>query len=134
LLTRGTENRSAQQIAEDIESAGGGFGAGASADALSAGIYALSENTDLAFELLGDMVLNPTFPENELEVRRQELLTSLRLTLDNPGSLAGRAFTRLVYGDHPYGALVTEPAILSYDRDTVVDYYESQIVPDNAFL
>lgn len=134
LLTRGTETRTAQEIAEAVEAAGGGFGAGASQDSLSAGIYALSEHTDLAFEMLGDMVMQPTFPESELEVYRQELLTSLRLSFDSPGALASRTFTRLIYGDHPYGELVTEDSIQALDREAVVDFYEAQVVPDNAFL
>lgn len=134
LLTRGTETRTAQEIATEIEEAGGGFGAGASQDALSAGIYALSENTDTAFDLLGDMIRHSTFPESELEVYRQELLTSLRLSLDNPGSLASRSFNRLIYGEHPYGELVTETTLTNIDREAVAAYASHQIVPDNAFL
>src|SRR6185369_3191806 len=73
LLSRGTTTRSAQEIAEAIEGRGGGTGAFATGDYLDLGVFALVEDRDFAFELLADMVQNPTFPEEDLEVNKAQL-------------------------------------------------------------
>ncbi|MAS36681.1 MAG: hypothetical protein CL610_21940 [Anaerolineaceae bacterium] len=134
LLTRGTETRSAQDIASTIEQVGGGMGSESRTDALAAGVFALSEDTELAFELLGDVVLNPTFPEEELEILREASLTSLEFALADPAAQAGRTFGRLLYGAHPYGNTATPETVQAVTRQDVIDFYESQNNPDGAFL
>ena len=69
LISRGTETRSAQDLAGTIEQVGGALGSGAGGDSMSLGVFALIEDSDLAFELLADMTLNANFPENEVEPR-----------------------------------------------------------------
>lgn len=134
LMTRGTETRSAQEIASTIEQVGGAIGSGGGSDSLSAGVFALSEHTELAFELLGDVVLNPTFPENELEVERSAALTDLEYVLSEPALLANRTFNRLLYAGHPYGSTISPDTLTPLTRDDVVQFYESQADPEDAFL
>ncbi|MDX2160370.1 MAG: pitrilysin family protein [bacterium] len=134
LLTRGTENRTAQEIAAEIEQVGGVVGADATQDRLAAGVFALREDAELAFAILSDIVLNPTFPEAELEVSRQQFITSLQDVFANPDALAARTFTRLVYGDHPYGIVPTETSLTAIDRDAIAAYYADQANPARAFM
>lgn len=132
--TRGTTTRTAQEINSTIEQVGGFMGAEAGDDSLSAGVFALREDIDLAFELLGDVVLHPTFPETEVSIARDNLLTDLQFELSDPGALAERVFNRIIYGDHPYGSASTEASLGGLTQADALSFYQSQLDPARAFL
>ncbi len=134
VLTRGTETRSAQEIAAEIEQVGGFMGADVNRDRLSVGVFALREDAELAFDLLSDVVLNATFPENEVEIARQQWLTSLESEFADPAALAGRAFTQLIYGEHPYGSLYSDESLNAITQADVMDYYHNQADPARTFM
>ena len=134
LISRGTESRSAQDLAGTIEQVGGALGSGGSSDRLSAGVFALIEDKDLAFELLADMTFNANFPENEVERERQQLISALEANLAEPGFVAGRTFGRLLYEGHPYGNATTFESLEAITRDDIAAFYESRRRPDNALL
>jgi zinc protease len=134
LLSRGTETRSAQEVARAIEEIGGELSGQANQDALTISASALSEYADVIFALLGDVALHPTFPEHELDTYRQRALTGLRAELANPGTVAARAFDAIVYGPHPYGNVNTERSLNAISRDDVAAYYASQLDPADAYL
>lgn len=134
LLTRGTTTRTAQQIATAIEQTGGDLSANASDDQINVGMSVLSESTDLAFNLLGDVVLNPIFPQTEVDTERERLLSSLQSSLADPGEVANRALKAIVYGAHPYGRSETEQSIRAITRDDVSAYYQAQRNPKSALL
>ncbi|MEO1664328.1 MAG: pitrilysin family protein [Chloroflexota bacterium] len=135
LLNRGTENRTAQEIALEIEQIGGSLGANSARDWLEMSVLTLSEDVDTGFDLLGDIALNPVFMEDELELERDSALTSLQGgTLTDPFSLAARAFNRVLYPDHPYGNQTTVETLEAITRDDITDYYAAQLNPANAVL
>ena len=134
LLTKGTISRSAFDIAVEIESRGGAVYSYAGSDMVGAGIFALIEDADLAFDLLGDIVLNPRFPQAELNVQITQRRSSLEAALVNPRSQAGRAFSRLVYGAHPYGNQLTLDTLATIDQASVQALYASIRDPANAIL
>ena len=134
LISRGTTNRTAQELASTIEQVGGFIGSGGGSDSMSVGVFALIEDTDLAFELLGDMVLNADFPESEVERELQTSISALEANLADPGFLLGRTFNEIIYEGHPYGALTTFDTLEAITRDDIVAFYESQRQPDSAVL
>ena len=134
LITRGTETRSAQDIAGAIEQVGGAVGSGGGSDSLSLGVFALIEDADLAFELLADMTLNANFPESEVERERAERISALEANLAEPGFVAGRTFGRILYEGHPYGNATTFDSLEAITRDDIVAFYDSRRQPDNAVL
>lgn len=134
LLTRGTTTRTAQEIAGQIEQIGGELDASASSDALTISSLVLSEHTSVAFDLLSDVALNPVFPPEELEIQRQRALTNLQSTLADPADVATRVFSAVVYGEHPYGNLITEDAYNAITRDDVAAYYRGLLDPTRATL
>src|SRR5690625_6105744 len=81
LLDKGTTTRSAVEIAEAIDFVGGSLGASASSDWTTVSATVLTEFVDTALDLLADIVLNPTFPESELELHRQQMLSALQAEL-----------------------------------------------------
>ena len=134
LITRGTDSRSAQDIAGAIEQVGGVVGSSAGSDSISLGVFALIEDADLAFDLLADMTLNANFPDNEIERERSQRVSALEANLAEPGYVAGRTFGRLLYQGHPYGNAVTFDSLEAITRDDIIAFYDSRRQPENAVL
>lgn len=134
LLTRGTETRTAQELAAEIEQVGGNIGASASDDYVTAGIFALTEHTDLAFELLSDVVLHATFPQDEIDLQRDQIRTALEAELKDPEAQVSRLFSQKVYRDHPYGQQATFETVDAITRDDIVAFYDAVRHPENALL
>lgn len=135
LLTKGTTTRSAQEIAEAIESVGGATQSSAALEWTSLGVSgALSTEADLSFDLLADMALNPTFPDKELEVIRGQTLTFLEQDEVDPDTLANRQFGRIAYGGHPYGYYTNADTVTGLTRDDIVAFHDTTYKPNNALL
>jgi zinc protease len=134
LLTKGTSTRSGAQIAKLIESAGGSVGSSASLEWVSLTVEALSTNPRLPFNLLEDMTRHSNFPQNELDVIKEQNLVFLEQAEVNPDTLANRQFGRVAYGDHPYGNYTTMETMENLTREDVVDFYGTFFKPDNALL
>src|SRR5207247_6284702 len=88
LLSKGTDNRSAEQIAATIEGVGGTLSASSAEDFLTISAEALSDQAGLVFELLGDVTLHSTFPEKDVELARTRALSAPALQLSQPGAVA----------------------------------------------
>ncbi len=129
LVTKGTASRSADQIAEEIESVGSNLVANAGSDFLTIGTTVLAEHVGLAFELIGDVLINSTFPEEELEIARTRILSGLRLEASDPSALATRFFAKTIYGDHPYGRSQTEASVAAITRADVQQFAGTRIAP-----
>jgi zinc protease len=136
LLTQGTASRSAQQIAAAIDGVGGSLDAGSGADFAYVEAAVTSDQLDLALELLGDVVLHPSFPAPEIERWRRKSLSSLELQRANPGYLAEIAFQRLVFGTYPYGvpASGTPESVRGLTRDDLAAFQRSHYLPNGAIL
>ena len=103
LLDQGTTTRTAQQIAETIDFAGGDLTTGAGRDLSFANVTVMADSLDLGLTLLADVVRRPAFAPEELERQRQQIVSALRVSYQDPEYLATVLFDRLVYGLHPYG-------------------------------
>ncbi|HUF29140.1 MAG TPA: pitrilysin family protein, partial [Gemmatimonadaceae bacterium] len=134
LLTKGAGNRTADQIAESIESVGGSISAGAGADFLTVRADALTPNAELAFQLVGDVVVRPTFPAEEVDLLRKRTLSGLQLERSSPGALASRFFAYGLYGSHPYGVRPTEQTVQAITREDLLAYHAARVKPRNALL
>jgi zinc protease len=134
LLTKGTERRSAEQIAEEIEGVGARLFANAGNDFFSVGTSVLTEHVELAFDLVSDVLLNATYPDEELELARKRALSGLKLEKSNPGALASRYFMRSLYGDHPYGRSATEESVENITREAVQQYAATYLKPGGGLL
>jgi len=134
LLTKGAGDRTAEQISDAIEGAGGSIGASAGADFLTIGATVLTPRLPLAFELLADAVMRPRFAETEVELLRTQTLSGLQVQLSQPGAVADRAFRRELYGAHPYGASATPASVRAIARADLVSFHRARIQPQGALL
>jgi zinc protease len=113
VLLKGTERRSALEIAETAENLGGGIGASADLDYSEIRATALARNWKAMLDLIADVALRPTLPAAEIDGERRATLTALRSRQDQPFSLAMDTLMGRVYGDHPYGRpILGRPAAL----------------------
>ncbi len=134
LMTKGTATRTAEQIAAQIEGAGGSLGANAGEDFLTLSADVLSDHADLAFELLGDVCRNALYPGDELELARTRALSALALELSQPASVAGRFFAAEIYGKNPYGRSASQASLKSITRDELVRFASTRLRPSGALL
>ena len=136
LLDQGTATRSAEQIADTIDSIGGGLGTGAGTDLSYANILVMKDSLSLGFELLNDVVRNPAFKIDELERQRQQAISGLRVSYEDPDYVAGLVFDRLVYGFHPYGLPNngTPESLQSITVDDLRAFHKAYYAPNNAIL
>ena len=134
LLTEGTATRSSQEIARQAAELGGSISAGAGLDQTSVTSRVLSEFVPEAVGLVADVVRRPAFPQAAVRRVRQDQLRGAAVARSQPGTLARAAFTRALYGDHPYHAVVLpDPAqIEAFTRDDVRAFYDAHVGPERT--
>ncbi len=102
-LLRGTRRRSFQEIFEALESSGATLGFGASVHNASFGGRALAEDLPLLLGLLGEALREPSFPSEQIERLRGQLLTGLAIRDQDTADQAEMAFEEIIFPEHPYG-------------------------------
>lgn len=106
VMERGAGARDALALARAVEEIGADLGVGAGMDSVGVDLSGLSEDADLLFELLADVVLRPRFAPGEVARARAETLAALERERDQPGALLQRQFARTLYDGHRYGLSV----------------------------
>jgi len=136
LLDEGTVNRSAKQIAEQIEFVGGMLMVKTSNDLTSATARVLKKDTELGFELLADILLHPSFVEPELERVKSQLIGEILSEKDDPGQVAAKAFDQVVFEGHPYRWPVngTDETLARIKRMDVQQFFTREYVPNQTIL
>ncbi len=136
MLTKGTTRRSALQIAREIESIAGGIDGDSGKNTFGATATVLSKFLDEGLDLFADVVLNPSFPETEIQKRRRDILAAIKAQEDNPSSYVFRVFAKALFPAHPYGLnmLGTEASVKALTRKDLADYYAAYAVPNSAVL
>jgi len=136
LLDEGTTTRSATQLAEQIEFVGGALETKTTHDFTTASSRVLAKDADLGFELLADILLHPSFPEPELQRVKKLILGEIIAQKDEPGAVAGKAFSRLVFNGHPYSWPVngTDETLPSIGRADVQAFHAREYLPNRTIL
>jgi len=136
LLDQGTTTRNAEQIASTIDSIGGAIGAGAGSDITFINAAVMKDSLGLALDLVSDLARHPAFSPEEIERQRQQILSGLKVSYDDPDYLAGVVFDRLVFGFHPYGQpdSGTPESIAAVTRDDLLAFHKRWFGANNAIL
>ena len=137
LLTKGTKTRSATQIAEEIEFLGGFIGAGAGWDASNVSVRVTADKIDKALAVLSDVVMNPTFQQEEIDRYREQLLDGLLVQMKQPGTIATNVSNKLAFGagskySHPLGG--TPESVQRIKQSDLVNYHQKYFLADEAVL
>jgi zinc protease len=136
LLDQGTTTRSAEQIANAIDSIGGALGTGAGSDLSFIQAIVMKDSLNFALDLVSDVAQRPAFAPEEIERQRQQSLSGMRVSYDDPEFLANIVFDRLVYGFHPYGRpqAGTPETLAALTRNDLAAYHKKWFGANNAIL
>jgi zinc protease len=136
VLTLGTAQRDANDVAVAVESLAGYLDAFSGRDVTGIRCGFLSQHLDKGWELFAETIREPAFSGGELERERSLQLEDIRCQSDRPASLTIREMTKLLYPDHPYGlpVLGDEDTIRSMTREDVVTYYERILHPSRLVV
>lgn len=136
LLTEGTQKRTSREISEAIEFVGGSLSASAGADYTTVSLTVLKKDIELGFDLLSDIVRNPAFREEEISRKQKITVNMLIQQNEEPGVVASIAFSKAVFGEHPYGRQVqgTVETIPAVTRQDLVGFHEAQYAPNNTIV
>jgi zinc protease len=131
-IDRGTTTRSADQIAEELDSRGVSLTVTINRHALFLVCTCLVEDFPFLLSLVGDMVMHPAFAPAEIETRRGEIITMIRQDEDSPAAVANEAVMALLYGpDHPYGRRPRGAVedVEGFDRAALQAFHRARFVP-----
>jgi zinc protease len=133
LMPEGTATRTSKEIADEIARMGASLSAGANSDYTIVAASALTQFNDPVMDLLAEVTLEPSFPENEVALAKQNTKESLRQQRAQPSFLASEMVSRVMFGEHPYSVVAPTPeSIDRASRDEFVSFHRSKLVPNNA--
>ena len=136
LLDQGTLSRSSEQIADEIDFIGGALGTGSGSDVSFVNVVVMKDSFDVGMEMLADVVRYPAFAPEEIERQKQQAMSSLQVSREDPAYVASAVFDRLVYGGHPYGlpGSGTPETLAAITRADLEAYHSRNFVPNNMIL
>jgi zinc protease len=136
-MREGTATRTTLQISEQLETMGASLSVGAGMSSVEATVSgsALTEHVEKLFDLAADVLLQPSFPQAELDRYKQRMQAQLTQQRASPGFLASEMFARVMYGDHPAGRVTfTREALSRTTREALAQHHKARFVPDHAVL
>jgi zinc protease len=137
MMREGTSSKSTLKIAEQLETLASTVAVTTGTASIDASVSgsSLTEHFDETFGLAADILLNPTFPDDELTRYKERTRAGLLQQRTSPGFLANEMFSRVVYGDHPASRVsITAPVLDKLTRTMMVDFHRERYIPDHAVL
>ena len=131
MLSRGTTSRSKAEIDEAVDFIGASFSSS------SSGLYgsALTKHKDALLDIMSDVLLHPSFPQDEFEKLKKQTLSGLAQAKTDPNTIAANVSSVLNYGkDHPYGEVQTEESTERITLDLCKNYYNTFFKPNISYL
>lgn len=131
MISRGTKTRTKAQIDAETDFIG------ASLSSSGSGLFgtSLKKHSDKLLTLMSDVLLNPTFPQEEFEKLKTQTLSGLESAKDDPNTISDNVGNVLTYGkDHPYGEVTSEASVLNITLDDCKMYYQVYFKPNISYL
>jgi len=135
-MLKGTKKRTALQIAETMEAIGGEIDASASEDFSVLATISTVEDVDVALDVLRDVIINPTFPPDEVEKERNVILAAIRQEEDNSFQYTYRHFRGLLYEGHTYALpiLGTSQTVRAITPRQIADWHRNNFAANNLLI
>src|ERR1700736_4522927 len=132
MVFKGTERRSAEAIAREMDSIGGMLDAFTSKEQICFNAKVLDEHLPIAFDVSADLVLRPKFDAGDVVKERQVVLEEIKMDMDNPEYLLHEVFTRGFWPQHALGRpiLGTPETVRKFSKDALRKRFESWFAPD----
>ena len=136
MVFKGTHKRSAEEIAQSVDSVGGMLDAFTAKEMTCFNAKVLDEHLPIAVDVLSDLVLHPRFDDADLAKEKQVVLEEIKMEEDNPEYLIHELFTQNFWRGHPLGRpiLGTRETVSSFSRDAVIERFEKWYAPNHAVI
>lgn len=135
MLTEGTEHKSSKQVADEVDFIGGALKSISDYDFSIVSGSSLSKYTDRLFNIFDDVIFHPSFPEDELKLKKTNMIQELAMKRSEPDFLAEERFNKVVFGNHPYGVVAPTPATIeNIKRQDLIDFHTRTFVPNESVL
>jgi zinc protease len=136
MLAKGTSKHSEGELADELETYAISLSGTGEMDTSTVNVGCLTEYIERAMGLLGEVVLQPSFPEEEFEKLRKQVLTSLAVSSAEPEYVADREFRRKLYGEHPYSRTATGEVedVNALAIEDLKEWWSKFARPDTAVL
>jgi zinc protease len=135
-LRFGTTNCSKSQIDSIFNFYGSNISTSAGMD--YSGLYTqfMKENTEVLLPIVQEIIMNPTFPDEEIQKRKQRWIAEIDQAKESPRSVMGSYFNKFIYGDSPYGnsSLGTKKGIESISVKMVQEFYQTSYRPESSAI
>ncbi|HUR97260.1 MAG TPA: pitrilysin family protein [Pyrinomonadaceae bacterium] len=132
MLTKGTKTRTAEQIAEEMEFLGASINSGAGWNSSSVTMSVTSDKLDQAMAIMADVVLNPSFKQEELDLLKSQTLDELKANLAQPAFLANYVASVRAFREHPAGG--TTASVEAIGRADVVEFHKAAYAPEQSVI
>lgn len=135
MRTGGTVKHTGNEIDEMLDQIAAGLSVGIGAEAGSASLDTLRKDFDLGLSLLAEILTQPAFEEEKLQIAKNNALEGIRRRNDRPSSIASREFGKQIYGaDHPYGREATEATVKAITRADLIAFHKKYFVPNSLIV
>jgi predicted Zn-dependent peptidase len=136
MVFKGTERRSAEAIAREMDSVGGMLDAFTSKEQICFNAKVLDDHLPIAFDVIADLVLRPRFDSDDVAKERQVVLEEIKMDLDNPEYLLHEIFTRGFWPEHPLGRpiLGTPDTVRQFSREALKTRFREWFAPDHLVV
>ena len=134
MVFKGTSNRTAEDIARQVDSIGGNMDAFTAKECICFNVKVLDEHLPVAMDILSDLVLNPVFDTKDIGRELGVILEEIKMDEDNPDYLVHEIFTQNFWKDHPLGKpiLGTRDTVKKFEQPVVLDAYSRRFAPGHA--
>jgi len=135
MRTGGTASRTGDEIDEELEAIAASVETSIGLNSGSASMSVLKGDLDKGLSILADVLMNPAFREDKIQLAKMQVGSSIARRNDSVGAVAGREFDKLIYGaDSVYARHAEYATIGSITRDDLVDFHRKYFGPNNAML
>lgn len=136
LLEEGAGDLDARAFAEQAESLAASFEFDVGDDAVSISARFLTENRDEALALLRSAITQPRFDQDAIDRVKAQIVSVIRSDAQDPDTIVGREFDRMVFGDHPYGSALegTEESVAALTRDDLIEAHAGALARDRVYV
>jgi predicted Zn-dependent peptidase len=136
MVFKGTRKRTAEEIAQSVDSVGGMLDAFTAKEMTSFNAKVLDEHLPVAVDVLSDLVLRPRFDAEDIAKEKQVVLEEIKMEEDNPEYLIHELFTQNFWRDHPLGMpiLGTPETVSQFSRDAIHECFSEWYAPNRAVV
>jgi len=123
-----------ETIDDELEFVGASIETSAGGLTGSIGANFLKKDARMVVEILTDIIVNPAFAEDKIELQKKSMIEAIRRKADDPGDLGRREYAKLIYSNHPAGREATVETVSGLTRDDVAEFHRKYVRPNNAVI